>query len=112
MSLIKRGRGDPVWFFEKVLGRKPYDRQIEIIEAVRDNPEVAVKGCHGLGKDWTVAGLVLWFVCCHKPSICITTGPTDRQVRGILWKEIGLAYDRSLYPLGGKILQQELKSLH
>jgi len=45
----------------------------------------------------------------HHPSIVITTAPTDRQVRGILWKEIRAAHARSRYPLGGTLLSQELK---
>lgn len=107
--LRAKGRADPVWWVRNVLGRQPWPIQCDIMEAVRDYPEVAVRACHGIGKDWTAAGVVLWFLYNHRPSIVITTGPTDRQVRGILWKEIGIAHARAKWPLGGTLLSQELK---
>jgi hypothetical protein len=55
------------------------------------------------------ARAVLWFLFNHKPSIVITTGPTMRQVRGILWKEIAVAHRSALHRLGGTMLQMELK---
>ncbi len=107
--VLKRGREDPVWWARNVLGVDPWPVQQQILEAVRDHPEVAVKSCHGAGKSWIAAVVVLWFLYNHKPSIVITTAPTDRQVRGILWKEIGKLQTQSKWPLGGKLLQQELK---
>jgi len=104
-----RAQQDPVWWVETILGDRLWQRQKDIIEAVRDKPEVAVKSCHGPGKSFTAARVALWFLMTHRPSVVITTAPTDRQVRGILWKEIGSAYSRSRYPLGGTLLSQELK---
>ena len=92
-----------------VLGGAPWSKQTEILNAVRDHKEVAVRSCHAAGKDWVAARVALAFLYTHRPSIVITTGPTDRQVRGILWKEIGVAHARAKCPLGGKCLTQELK---
>ncbi|MDD3071891.1 MAG: hypothetical protein PHX88_11930 [Methanoculleus horonobensis] len=104
-----RAQQDPVWWVETILGDRLWQRQRDIIESVRDNPETAVKSCHGPGKSFTAARVALWFLYTHRPSIVITTAPTDRQVRGILWKEIRAAHARSRYPLGGNLLSQELK---
>lgn len=47
-----------------------------------------VKAAHTVGKSFVMAGLVSWWFDCFKPSIALTTAPTDRQVKDILWKEI------------------------
>ena len=107
--LLRRGREDPAWWVRTVLGDNPWSAQVDILEAVRDHKEVAVRSCHGVGKDWIAARTALWFLYNHRPSIVITTGPTDRQVKGILWKEIGIAHARARWPLDGQCLTQELK---
>lgn len=108
-TLLTRGQADPVWWIRAVLGDTLWAEQARIVESVRDNRETAVRSCHGTGKSYIAARAALWFLYTHKPSIVITTAPTDRQVRGILWKEIRAAHRRARYPLGGEILTQELK---
>ncbi|HSH82297.1 MAG TPA: hypothetical protein VLA19_27535 [Herpetosiphonaceae bacterium] len=44
---------DPVWFC---------DKQREIIELVRDNPEVYAPSCRSSGKSFTAAHVALWFL--------------------------------------------------
>lgn len=107
--LLKRGQQDPVWWIENVLGDKGWRAQYDIIEAVRDHRHVAVKSCHSIGKDWISARVALWFLCNHDPSVVITTGPSDRQVKVILWRELAKAHGQSRWPLGGKVLVQELR---
>ena len=51
----------------------------------------------------------MWFMCSFPPAIVITTAPTDRQVRHLLWGELRQAHGESPVPLGGEILQQEWK---
>jgi len=85
-TLLARGRADPVWWIREVLGDDLWGEQAQIVESVRDTPETAVRSCHGIGKSFIAARTALWFLYTHAPSIVITTAPTDRQVRGILWK--------------------------
>ena len=92
-----------------MLGDKPWGKQVDVMESIRDFPETAVASCHGAGKSFIAGRCVLWFLAAYQPSIVITTAPTDRQVKGILWKEIRLAHTRAKFPLGGKLLTQELK---
>ena len=49
---------------------------------------MAVRAGNAVGKTFAIAGLALWFLWTHKPSAVITTAPTWRQVRDILWREI------------------------
>lgn len=109
LYLYQRALTDPEWWVRSVLGHTPWSKQIEILESVRDNRATAVKSCHGAGKSFSAADVALWYLYTHRPSIVLTTAPTDRQVKGILWKEIRKSFQRSKAPLGGTILTQELK---
>lgn len=82
--------------------------QAMILDAIRDNDRVAVRSCHGAGKSWIAACAVLWFLFTHRDSIVITTAPTGRQVKKILWAEIHQAYDNAPIALGGRLLGAEL----
>lgn len=108
-AIAKRAQRDPAWWVRKVLGNSPSPLQVQILESVRDNRETAVASCHGFGKSWIAARAALWFLYAFEPSIVITTAPTDRQVRKILWKEILIAHQRANAPLGGRVLQQEIQ---
>lgn len=76
---------DPVGFIRDVLGDDPWARQVEIAEAVRDNPLVTVRSCHASGKDWLAARLACWWVYCRR-GLVILTGPTAAQVEEILMR--------------------------
>ena len=81
-------RDKPIAFCESVLGINPWSKQREILTSVLENPRTAVRSAHGVGKTFTAAAVVLWFLFTRYPSVVITTAPTWRQVRSILWKEI------------------------
>lgn len=102
----ERSFRDPAYFFREILGEDPWDKQLEIVESVRDHKRTIVQSCHAIGKDWTAAHVVLWFLFAQAPCKVITTGPTDRQVKHILWSELKQA--RRRLPLG-RLLTQELQ---
>ncbi len=108
-TLVERARRDPVWWIGEVLGYTLWDRQRRVVEAVRDNRDTAVASCHGIGKSFVSATIALWFLYTHPRSLVLTTAPTNRQVEGILWKEIAVAHSRARRPLGGRLLTQELE---
>ncbi len=93
-------RDDPVAFFREVLGVEPWSKQIEIIEAVRDNLRVAVSSGHKISKSHTAAGLALWFYCSWEDARAIMSSTTSRQVDQILWRELTMMRAR-----GGRCVQ-------
>jgi phage terminase large subunit len=82
-----------------------YDKQISIMEAVRDHVRVSVVGCNGSGKDWTAGRIVLWWMCTKYPAKVVVTGPTHRQVADIVWNEIRNAHRNSLVPFLGRMFE-------
>ncbi len=80
----------PVDFINNVLGKFIWSKQVEVAEAVRDYRRTAVHACHDTGKSFLAGHVVPWFVMAVAAgdAIVVTTAPTMRQVRAILWNEI------------------------
>ena len=49
---------------------------------------ISVRSGHGIGKDCTLAWIILWFLFCHVDAQVPCTAPTAPQLDDILWKEI------------------------
>jgi phage terminase large subunit len=93
---------DPCGFLTEVLGVKNlWSRQRDIALAVRDRRQVAVRSNNSAGKDYLAARLALWWAVC-RGGLVILTGPTERQVRQVLWKELARAF-RSNADLPGEL---------
>ena len=102
-------RGSPVGFAREYLGVRLWRKQEETLNAVRDYRRVAVKAGNGLGKGFTAAVAVLWFLRSYKPAVVLTTAPTGRQVRHVLWREIRRLYHGADNRIGGELLQTRLE---
>lgn len=103
----ERYPGDPIGFITEKLGEFMWRKQAEIVEAVAVHRRVAVQSCHGIGKSWTAAQLVAWWLGDHEPgdAFVVTTARTGAQVKAILWREIGRAHSRGHLP--GRLNQTE-----
>jgi len=77
---------------------------------VRDNKYTAVRSGHGVGKTYTAARAGLWFLFAFFESIILTTAPTWRQVKMLLWKEVHKACTGAKIKMGGKLLDTELRA--
>ena len=94
----------PVRFASDTLGVTLWSKQKEVLRAVERERRVAVKSGNGLGKDFTAAVAVLWYVHAHDPAIVLSTAPTFRQVRHVLWRQIHRLYRNAADTLGGRML--------
>lgn len=81
--------------------------QVAILESVRDHRRTAVHSCHGSGKSFDVGRLAGWWIDVHPvgTAMVVTSAPTEDQVKGILWQEIGNAHERAELP--GNVNQKE-----
>ena len=95
----------PVAFAREVLGVELWDKQVEVLNALTEHRRVAVKAGNGLGKGFCAAVALLWFMHVHQDAaIALSTAPTFRQVRHILWRQIHRLYRPVAETLGGKML--------
>lgn len=92
-------------FAHETLGHKTWDIPAQILRDI-DQPRarVAVKSCHASGKTFTAAEVVLWWTC-SVGGIALTSAPTGRQARKVLWGEIKKQHRRANRPLGGYMLE-------
>ena len=103
-AVLDTYRDDPVGFVEHVLGHPPpYDKQREILRTLAVKRRVSVVGANGSGKDWAAARAILWWLATRPRAIAVVTGPTQRQVEQIVWRELRAAYKASRVPLGGRL---------
>lgn len=103
-------RDRPIEFVSDVLGVEPWSRQRDILEALnRPRARVAVKACHASGKTWTAAAAACWFLNCEPNSVVLTTAPTTRQVRELLWREIRGQNRAAKQRLIGRILDRDTR---
>lgn len=80
---------DPVGYARDVLGVHWWQKQQEVAEAILKPPyRVLVPSGHSCGKTNLAGGLVNWFYDTNDPCTIITTAPTARDVRDLLWKEV------------------------
>lgn len=100
LEIIETYREDPARGYIDMLGATPWPIQIEILEAVFKYREVAVKSCHGTGKSYNAARIAALFLLTHPGSIVVTTAPTWRQVKEVLWRELRTAYANARFTLG------------
>ena len=92
-------------FAREALGVRLWEKQKEVLNALTTHRRVAVKAGNGLGKGFCAAVAVLWFMHVHRDSaIVLSTAPTFRQVRHILWRQIRRLYRPAAKTLGGKML--------
>lgn len=74
-----------------------WSKQREIIESVRDHSQTAVHSCHAIGKSFVAATTVAWWLDVHPvgEAFVVTTAPTDKQVKAVLWREINRLHTRA-----------------
>ena len=102
-------RTDPVNFACNILGVKPWDKQQQILNSIAANRYVAVRSCNGAGKTFTAAVTILWWLMSYDNAIVITTAPSERQVREILWRELRNLYIPVRDIVGGKLTRTRLE---
>lgn len=74
-----------------------WSKQRDIIESVRDHSQTAVHSCHAIGKSFVAATTVAWWLDVHPvgEAFVVTTAPTDKQVKAVLWREINRLHTRA-----------------
>jgi hypothetical protein len=93
--------GDPVGYAREILGIHTLTpEQEEILPLVHVPPyKVLVPSAHDVGKTYLQALLTNYWYDCFDPSVVLTTAPTARDVRDLLWTEIRLQRLRAGLPM-------------
>ncbi len=111
-QLIEAGRKwleSPIIRHYSLFDNTIWDKQKEVLWAMRNYPKVAVKSGNTVGKTYIAAQVVVDYMVIYKPCKVITTAPTFTQVEDILWKEIAHAHRTTKIPFPGELLKTEWK---
>lgn len=75
-------------------------KQDEVYESIRDNRYTAVPSCHDVGKSFSAANAIGWWIDSHPPgeAFAVSTAPTAPQVEVILWRELNRLHSRRDLP--------------
>lgn len=93
---------DPFYFLKEILGINYLTpEQRAIVKHVWENKYTDVRSCHTVGKTYLEAGILLAYLFSHVNSVVITTAPTGRQVKDLLWREVNNFYSKARAKLGG-----------
>lgn len=104
-ALRVRFAQEPSFFFKHVLHWEPYNKQVEMADAVKHYTRTVVVGCNASGKDALAARLGLWWLQVWGKARVVIFGPSHRQVQDIIWAEARSAFANAALPLGGEILK-------
>ena len=108
-KLLDDWRKDPEFWHRSCFDNFLWEKQSEILRAVRDYKYIAVKSGNTVGKTRIAAEVVLWYLSTYYPSKVITTAPGWIQVADVLWKEITQLVRTTKIPFEADILQTELR---
>lgn len=93
-------------FVTERLRQRPWSKQQQIMRSVAENRRTLVRSCTGAGKTKTAADAALAWLYTGPYRCVVTTAPTARQVKELLWKEIRKSMSAAELiglPLGGQI---------
>lgn len=96
-------------FCKNILGVTLWAGQMEMARLVQRFPKVAIAACYGSGKTFWAACLCIWWLWTRRPSLLVSTAPTGRQVKELLWSDIRKIHLSAKVNLGGRILIRETR---
>lgn len=95
MRSFERYADDPSGFAREVLGIDLWERQRDIVVAVRDHVLVVVRSGQKTGKSISIVVLALWWFFTRPRALVVITSGNAQQVKGILWRELRKAWRRA-----------------
>lgn len=92
-------RDDPHGYIKDILGITLTPDMSSVVDALMRHPRrVLCSSGHSVGKTCVAGSLINWFHDTRTPGIVLTTAPTDRQVKSLLWKEVRIQRERAGLP--------------
>lgn len=108
-NLIDSWREEPlrfIRFFWPTM--KLYPKQAAIFDGLKQGGETFVHAAHQVGKSRAAGLAALWFLCSRSPAKVITSSSSNKQLRRVLWGEIGALIRTAQYSLGFERNELEL----
>ncbi len=99
VNLLKY-RDDFAGFCRDILDVQLTPDQIDIATATKTRPcRLKINSGHNIGKTFLAACLCLWRFYTRRNAVVITTAPTERDVKHLLWTEMRILHRKAKVPL-------------
>ena len=90
---------DPADFARDVLGYNLWQKQIDVAESVKENPNTIVSSGHSTGKSHIASSIASWWLSTNKDeAVVLTLAPTFTQVNSVLWRYLRHMVRRNKLP--------------
>ena len=101
---LEATRDDPDAFNRAFLNRPPYwSRQVELCRSIVQYRTTVAYSGNMVGKDYWIAGVIIWWLLTRPDSLCIITGPSQTVLGSVTFKEIRRCLEGAVLPFGGKV---------
>ncbi len=104
VRLLHRFQDRPDLFNKLILKRAAYwSRQMDLCRSVVEYRTTVAYSGNMVGKDFWIAGIVLWWLLTRPNSLCIVTGPSQMVLGSVTFKEIRRCLEGAVLLFGGKL---------
>jgi phage terminase large subunit len=103
LELTKKALADPAWFCREILGVEPWQKQLQIFEALKAHEKTLIYSCVASGKTFAAASIIPWWLMTRHPARVFTVAPTERQLKINVWGELGRILPAARVPMGGEL---------
>ncbi|MGZ3381637.1 MAG: hypothetical protein ACXVBB_15430, partial [Isosphaeraceae bacterium] len=104
IHLLKRCRDRPEQFNKLFLNRPAsWSRQMDLCRSVVEHRTTVAYSGNMVGKDYWIAGIIIWWLLTRPDLHCIITGPSQMVLGSVTFKEISRCLDGAVIPFGGKL---------
>ncbi|WP_018897160.1 hypothetical protein [Rhizobium sp. 2MFCol3.1] len=93
-ELLAAFREDIPFFAKTIFNSDLRPKQVEFCKAFQNSRRISFKGGVGFGKTHVMAIVVWWSLFCHNNVQVTIFGPSESQIKGSIWKEIGILFGR------------------
>ena len=101
---LEATRDDPDAFNRAFLNRPPYwSRQVELCRSIVQYRTTVAYSGNMVGKDYWIAGIIIWWLLTRPDSLCILTGPSQTVLGSVTFKEIRRCLEGAVLPFGGRV---------
>src|SRR5208283_3945550 len=103
-KLLRLCHNEPELFNKLFLNRPPYwSRQVDLCRSVVEYRTTVAYSGNMVGKDYWIAGIIVWWLFTRPDALCIITGPSQMVLGSVTFKEIRRCLDGAEIPFGGKV---------
>ncbi len=101
-KLLRLCHNEPELFNKLFLNRPPYwSRQVDLCRSVVEYRTTVAYSGNMVGKDYWIAGIIVWWLFTRPDALCIITGPSQMVLGSVTFKEVRRCLDGAVLRFGG-----------